>query len=407
MKYSVLLFLLLFVASLFGQTGVGLVAFYTFEQNLSDVTGNTANTGVPTGDTVLYDCGFSGDALQLNGADEEVRVVGQVTQEFDTEDFTVSFYFKATSTAGTQYLFSKRSGTCTGDSSFYIRYVPRTRTLNVSLTESADKNVSLVTNLEEGACWYQVTVVRQNTRVRLYVNGRLRREATTPSRVNIKNNGPIVIGGADCLTANETRFAGLIDDVRIYYLAINELEARDLYKAPDAILNRDTLIYLGGSVDINISNTCATSFSWSPSAGVAPPVQAEAVITPTNVGQQVYQLRFYDDNSACVATDTIRINVVDPSGLDCNKVYLPNAFTPNSDGINETYGISNPYAIELISFEIFDRWGGRVFFTDDPFGRWDGSYNGEPVNPGVMLWRVRYKCDGVERTAAGSVTILR
>ncbi|MFN7117298.1 MAG: LamG-like jellyroll fold domain-containing protein [Saprospiraceae bacterium] len=406
MKHLVLLFFIFGYITLTAQTGVGLVAFYTFEKNLADVTGNSANTGIPTGNTG-YGCGFSGDALQLNGADQELRLVGPVTQEFDTEDFTVSFYFKSTGNAGTQYLLSKRSGTCTADSSFYIRYVPRTRTLNVSLAESPDKNVSLTTNLEANVCWYQVTVVRQNTRVRLYVNGRLRREATTTSRINIRNNGALVVGGADCLTANETRFAGLIDDLRFYYLAINELEARDLYKAPDAILNRDTLIYLGGSVDINISSTCATSFSWAPASDVAPPVRGEAVITPTSAGQQVYELRYYDDASGCTATDTIRINVVDPSGLDCNTVYLPNAFTPNSDGINETYGISNPYAIELISFEIFDRWGGRVFFTDNAFGRWDGYHKGEPVNPGVMLWRVRYKCQGIERSAAGSVTILR
>lgn len=406
MKHIFILVFLFFSLALTAQTGVGLVAFYTFEKNLTDVTGNSANTGVSTEEPV-YGCGVSGDALQFNGGSQEVRLLGPVTQEFDTEDFTLSFYFKSTGTSGTQYLLSKRSSTCTTDSSFYIRYVPSTRTLNVYLGESQDKNVSLTATLEQNVCWYQVTVVRKNTNVRLYVNGRLRREAVTTSRINIKNNGPLVVGGADCRNSNETRFNGLMDDLRIYYLAINELEARDLYQAPDVILNRDTLIYLGSSVKINVSNTCAASFTWSPNDGVTPPFVAEPIITPFSAGNKVYQLKFTDSSFSCVATDTIRINVVDPSTLDCSTVYLPKAFTPNNDGINETYGISNPYAIQLISFEIFDRWGGRVFLTTDPFGRWDGSDKGQPVNPGVMLWRVRYMCDGVEKSEAGSVTILR
>lgn len=409
MKYLFLPILLFSAILLSAQTGVGLVAHYTFEKSLSDVTGNSANTGIPTGE-VVYGCGIAGEALQLNGGNQELRFPSpaSITQEFDNEDFTISFYFKSTGTAGVQYLVSKRSSTCTTDSAFYIRYVPRTRTLNVFLGESPTKNVSLVANLEADACWYQVTVVRQNTQVRLYVNGRLRQDASTTGRVNVKNDGALVIGGADCRASNESRFAGFIDDFRVYYRALNELEARDLYRAPDVILNRDTLIYLGGSVQIKVSNTCATSFSWSPTEGVAPPIFSTPLITPLQAGVQIYKLNFFDDGSACVATDTIRINVVDPTSLDCDTVYLPKAFTPNNDGLNETYGISNPFAVpEMISFEIFDRWGGRVFFTTDPFGRWDGFYKGEAINPGVLLYRVRYRCAGVERSAAGSVTVLR
>jgi len=348
----------------------------------------------------------TGSALQLNGGSQEVHIIGGVTQEFDSEDFTISFYFKATGNAGTQYLISKRDTACKSDSSFYIRYVPRTRTLNVYLGESTTRNVSLLVPLEEGACWYQVTVIRVSNRVRVFVNGTLRQEATSERRLNIKNNGPLILGGANCRTSNESRFAGLLDDVRVYYRAINDLEARDLYVAPDAILNRDTLIYLGGFVPVRLSNTCATGFTWSPAEGVVPPVIANAVITPTRAGVQVYELNLFDQG--CIATDTIRINVVDPTSLDCDSVFLPKAFTPNNDGLNETFGISNPFAVpQLLSFEIFDRWGGRVFATTDPFARWDGSHQGTPVNPGVLLYRVRYRCQGEQREVAGSVTVLR
>jgi gliding motility-associated-like protein len=115
-----------------------------------------------------------------------------------------------------------------------------------------------------------------------------------------------------------------------------------------------------------------------------------------------------DEVSGCVATDSIQITVVDPSSLDCREAYLPNAFTPNDDGVNDTYGISNPYALqELISFEIFDRWGSRVFATADPFMRWDGTYQNKEVNPGVMQYKVRYICNGEEEERFGTLMVMR
>ena len=89
-------------------------------------------------------------------------------------------------------------------------------------------------------------------------------------------------------------------------------------------------------------------------------------------------------------------------------MYLPKAFTPNGDGINDSYGISNPFAVrELISFEIYDRWGGRVFSTDNPFETWDGTSKGQYLNPGVLLYRVRFRCDDEEIIDVGSLSIIR
>jgi gliding motility-associated-like protein len=70
--------------------------------------------------------------------------------------------------------------------------------------------------------------------------------------------------------------------------------------------------------------------------------------------------------------------------------------------------VSNKFAIdEFISFEIFDRWGGRVFAATDVSEDWDGTFQGQPVNPGVFLYRLRYKCKGEEKVKAGNLTLLR
>ena len=91
------------------------------------------------------------------------------------------------------------------------------------------------------------------------------------------------------------------------------------------------------------------------------------------------------------------------------EAQLPSAFTPNNDGRNDTYGISNAVVLgnKLIDFEIFDRWGGRIFFTTDPTAQWDGRFNGQELNPGVLLYRVRYFCDEEEQVDVGSLTLLR
>ncbi len=389
------------------QTTVGLVAYYPFNSSYADVTGNTANAGVQSGDP-SFACGISGGALFLDGIDDKVSYLGPLIQEFDTEDFTVSFYFKATITSATRYLLSKRSSDCKTENAFYIRYVPQTRTINCFLGEDQSKSVTFIQKLDDNACWYQLTLIRQGTKVSLHINGKLVRELFTNSRINILNDGPLVLGSSECRSSNETSFAGLIDEFRVYNRALTEKEARELYAAPDMIQNRDTLLFLGSSVQINVPTTCASSFSWEPLDGVVPPVVANPLITPTQAGSIVYKISFYDNISPCVATDTIRLNVVDPNSLDCNTIFLPKAFTPNGDGLNETFGISNPFAFQqLISFEIFDRWGGRVFATNDPFVQWDGAANGQAVNSGVMLYRIRYICQGEEKVVAGSVTIMR
>lgn len=67
--------------------------------------------------------------------------------------------------------------------------------------------------------------------------------------------------------------------------------------------------------------------------------------------------------------------------------YIPNAFTPNNDGINETFA-GKGYGIRELTMQIFDRWGEEVFFTNDMNAAWDGTYRNKPVEQGVYIYRV-------------------
>lgn len=406
-----------FCTTLYGQTTIGLVAYYSFENSLEDVTGNTANTGFPSGE-VDYDCGVEGEALFLDGGGDQVAFIEQsasmptapVTQEFDTEDFTVSMYFKSTGLGGTQVLLAKQRLDCSIDNAFFIRYIPLNRTLSVYLGESPSQNAILTQRVPADLCWQHIAVVRKAGANKLYLNASLIGEITSSKRINIFNDGDLILGGSDCLMGTETNFEGLIDEFRVYNRALDLEEIRTLYNQPDDIISQDTIIFLGNGVDINISNICVDQFAWTPQEGVADPFEPQTNIEPATAGDFIYKLSFADNAAGCVAVDSIQISVIDPKDLDCESIFIPNAFTPNNVGPfkNETFGISNPFAIpELLSFEIFDRWGNRVFATADPFQRWDGNYKGTAVNPGVMLYKLQYRCNGETVFKAGSLTVLR
>ena len=406
MRLLIATFLLL-GTTLSAQTTIGLIAHYRFNGNLEDATMNTSNAGFSDGMSI-FECGVEGSSLLLNGLDSQVEYDGDVEEEFDTEDFTLSFYFKSTGLSGTQYLMSKQDTMCAQEQFFSIRYVPATRSMNVLLSENPGKSVSIITKLEENICWQHVTLVRRGNRVRLYINAEFVQELGTNSRINIDNNSPILLGNSFCKSQNETPFEGLIDELRVYNRALEEIEIRELFIGPDKIITEVEDIFLGTSVDIVLGSTCGTEFIWNPPTDIDNPFIAEPTITPTQSGEQVYTLQISDNRSSCVAIDSIRLNVIDPNNLDCTEAFVPKAFTPNGDGLNDIYAISNPFAIQnLISFEIFDRWGGRVFVTDNPFVGWDGSFKGEPVNPGVMLYKIIYLCEGEEQSSVGSLTIIR
>lgn len=408
MRAIVMLLLLCGTIQLLAQTNVGLIAHYPFDTSFVDITGNSANTGDPDGDPNFF-CGITGNALALDGIDDQVVFVGPVNNEFDTEDFTVSFYFKSTGLDGIQYLMSKRSPDCAVKNIFYIRYVPATNTINCFMSEDEDNSISLVQKLEEDICWHHLVLVREGIKAKLYLNGEFDQELGTSFRIDILNIGNLIVGGSNCKSQNETNFDGIIDDLRIYNRALDNKEIADLYFAPDQIASRDTLIFLGNSVNINLTPTCATDFSWSSSQDIQfSSTLDEPTITPTQAGEFFYEVEMADNLTNCIATDVIRVNVIDPDDLDCSIAFVPKAFTPNDDGLNDTYGISNPFAIqELISFEIFDRWGGLIFTTDDPFQHWDGTFEGQEVNPGVFLYKLNYVCQGEEKLLAGSLTIIR
>lgn len=104
----------------------------------------------------------------------------------------------------------------------------------------------------------------------------------------------------------------------------------------------------------------------------------------------------------CSDTVIKYINVREPFSL-----YVPNAFTPNGDGLNDVF-MAKAESIEEFEMVIYNRWGQRVFKANTIVEAWDGSYRGEPCKADVYNWILKYKVFGKAVEAkSGTVVLLR
>ena len=112
------------------------------------------------------------------------------------------------------------------------------------------------------------------------------------------------------------------------------------------------------------------------------------------------------DESGCSATDTILVKT-DPNKLP-NKIYIPNAFSPNGDGLNDLFPFEIPVVQDEYNLKIFTRWGEKIYDTKDTRDPWDGTTLNKADQLDAYIWVTTYKgCDGNRHTDKGTITILR
>jgi gliding motility-associated-like protein len=110
------------------------------------------------------------------------------------------------------------------------------------------------------------------------------------------------------------------------------------------------------------------------------------------------------DSNGCVSTITKEKYLKVEKPLIMN---IPNAFSPNGDGINDFFQLSHLY-LQSLKIIIFDRWGNQVFESINPDFRWDGSLQGNPLPEGVYVYEVTgFDKEGIEIYRKGSITLIR
>jgi gliding motility-associated-like protein len=162
-------------------------------------------------------------------------------------------------------------------------------------------------------------------------------------------------------------------------------------------------IDLGQSVTLTASaNTTIKSYLWTPALYLSCSDCADPTAAPTE--DIVYKVHV-TDAGGCSADDSVTILVHNDLQL-----YIPNSFTPNSDGTNDFFEIfGSKNAIRYVSIAIYDRWGEKVYQSNDIDFKWDGTYKGAVLAPGIYVYTLDISFVGQTnaRTKKGSITLIR
>ncbi|MBL8001323.1 MAG: PKD domain-containing protein [Flavobacteriales bacterium] len=138
-----------------------------------------------------------------------------------------------------------------------------------------------------------------------------------------------------------------------------------------------------------------TSYSWNTGSS-----EREAYVV--GPGEYIFTVV---SMQGCTYVDTI---TVDPLYSDA-RLYAPNAFTPDGDGLNDVWSVTG-YGEKEVELTVFNRWGEQIYSTNSLLKPWDGTYNGQPVKQDVYVYVMKYNAvcqDAVFTTARGHVSVLR
>ena len=163
---------------------------------------------------------------------------------------------------------------------------------------------------------------------------------------------------------------------------------------PDTLLCRDSLLTLA------VQPAGAYS-AWRWNTGPNRPD-----IDISGAGTYVVTVTSLEGN--CVFVDSVRVALITCS--EC-PVFVPNVFSPNDDGLNDSFQLFHDCLFLQYRLTVFDRWGNQVFSAENPETGWDGRFRGKELPPGVLVWVLEMEMElfgaGVKRVLSGSVTLMR
>ena len=165
----------------------------------------------------------------------------------------------------------------------------------------------------------------------------------------------------------------------------------DFIPIPRINFGPDTMMCLGQKLRLDVNHQFS-EFMWQNSSTNADLMVADPGMYIAEVSNECG----YDKDSIFVEFN------------DCKCfVYIPNSFTPNSDGRNDVFKTEYDCIFDYFKFSVFDRWGQLLFTSHDPNATWDGSLNGKELPIGVYAYKIEYESYGRDPVyRSGTVTLL-
>jgi gliding motility-associated-like protein len=166
-------------------------------------------------------------------------------------------------------------------------------------------------------------------------------------------------------------------------------------------------VFAGATVQLNSTFDSNYIYQWTYQEGMT----ATQIYNPRAIVEvpSLYVLQI-TDSLGCRNTDSIWVYT---KSFVCDEpyVFVPNTFTPNSDGFNDLVFVRGNVISEMY-FAIYNRWGQLMFETADQNLGWDGTFNGEVLTPDVYGYYLKYKCVGQNAAEPfilkkGNITLVR
>lgn len=404
MKYLLLIPALLSFVFCFSQNDP--VAWFSFDDcSALDEMGNYSAGSIRNSIDCECGVGDNSSALDFDGSGDTLQLDGTLKALFDN-DFSIAFYLWMDNVTDITSIMSIQ-GACANarDSAFFIRYFPNSNEVVIEMSKNFGEIISLRTELPVNSCWNHILFTREGEIYSLYLNGQFIERFRFIDEVVLGQDYPFYIGVSPCVGINDQFLRGRIDEIKFFNYALkSEEQVLSVQQFPDRILTSDTTIFEGSTIELVTSPSCASGIQWRPLTGLDDPSSAMPMATPFETVE--YMVEF--DHGTCVSSDNIIVSVLSEDEIQCGNILLPKAFTPNNDGLNERYGISNTFIVEeLQRFEIFNRWGMKIFETFNKNEMWDGRYNGQPQPPGTYVYKLEYTCQGNSFTRTSSFNLLK
>lgn len=114
----------------------------------------------------------------------------------------------------------------------------------------------------------------------------------------------------------------------------------------------------------------------------------------------------FKDENGCGSVDSVLVNIETQACLESN-VFVPNAFTPNGDGINDLFLVRSMYPLDNFFLVVYNRWGEKVFETTEQKSGWKGDFKNRPAEAGAYSYILRADCRGLLIERKGNISLSR
>lgn len=157
----------------------------------------------------------------------------------------------------------------------------------------------------------------------------------------------------------------------------------------------------GKTLKLTASSGQNVSYKWSGPISFNDTTQSIAIPDFNENMIGIYKVTVTENN--CSSSYT-----VDVKPAIGNPVYLPNSFTPNNDNLNDEYRVKTVQPDSFIRLALYNRYGQKVFETEDSNKGWNGMFKGQIADVGTYVW-ILYSidCNGKKQMTKGSFLLIR